>query len=167
MLDEERAFHHDCDIVTSSYLCVIKNVHGDLDFQGGWGDMFSFPTSLQWLLIRHSTILFPRTRDGTCPLPHSTPSLPHRKHLILQNHSSTWKGSFKMALAQAEPQMVKSARTHWRTRASLHPTGVLSPFHTWRSPKSWQILTLFNRGPLKVFTVKQGFNNKNFLVYFK
>lgn len=47
MLDEERAFHHDCDIVTSSYLCVIKNVHGDLDFQGGWGDMFSFPTSLQ------------------------------------------------------------------------------------------------------------------------
>lgn len=70
----------------------------------------------------------------TCPpilqikqVPSPTPHIPPRKtHLFLQSHSSTWKGSFKMVLAQLEPSMAPKSPYISKTGAGIRPHTLFS-----------------------------------------
>lgn len=129
-----------------SYLCGIKNVHGDLGSQRGWKAM--------WPLSWHSiTILFLNTTDKNRFPPHPTPSLPLRKH----TRSSSWKGSLKIVLAQSEPKMAPENLPLVRSH----------PLPDFRNPKSWQTSFYSKEGCWTYSLVRQGFHNKNFLVCFK
>lgn len=105
--------------------------------QGG-ETMLSFLPRLQWPLIWHPTLLFPQDYRWNTSPPPPKPS-PKNTHLLLQSHSSIWKGSLNTALTQSESKMAKSPRMHF-TGAGSRPSplwNTLSPFHTLRSPGSW------------------------------
>lgn len=69
------------------------------------------------LTSRDETV--PRTTDEAGFLP--TLYLSLRKHLFRQSHPSVWKGSFKMVLAQSEPNMAPKSLNITKIGAGTQP----------------------------------------------